>query len=131
MNVAATVTALLGMVNVHGLVVEPPEHEAPVIVQLENAHPEAGVGVTVIGDPTGSEQPLGQFGLTEPEPEATFVVRVCVVADAMKVASRVTALLGMVKVQGLKEEPAEQDAPVTSHSSNWSPDGGFAVTVTD
>lgn len=62
------------MVKAQGLLEEPPEQEAPDKVQLENRQPELGVAVTVTGEPTASEHPLGQFGLTEPEPEATFVV---------------------------------------------------------
>ena len=74
-NVADTVTALFGIVNVHGLLEEPPEHEAPLILQLENFQLVDGVAVTEIDELTCSWQPLGQSGDTEPEPEATFVVR--------------------------------------------------------
>lgn len=76
MKVADTVTALFGIVNWQGLLEEPPEQDAPDIVQLENCQLAEGVAVTEIDEPTPSEQPLGQSGLTEPEPEATFVVRV-------------------------------------------------------
>jgi hypothetical protein len=101
-NVADTVTALLGIENVHGLV----EHEIPVRVdQFENCHPEEGVAVTVIGEPTPSEQPPepGQFGLTEPKPASTPVIRVWVGAS-VNVASRVTAIFGIVKTQGFEEQ---------------------------
>ena len=76
MKVTETVTALFGIVKVHGLLEEPPEHDAPVILQLENVHPEEGVSIMEIDEPTASEQPLGQLGLTDPEPEATLVVKV-------------------------------------------------------
>ena len=76
-KVAETVTPLFGIVKVQGLPNEPLEQDAPVTVQLENTYPEATVAVTETEDPTASEHPLGQFGETEPEPEATFVVKLC------------------------------------------------------
>jgi len=75
-KVAETVTALLGIVKAHGVVEEPLEQDAPIMLQPTNCHPELGVAVTDTRCPTASEQPLGQFGLTEPEPEATFVSKV-------------------------------------------------------
>ena len=81
-NVAETVTALLGIVNVQGLPNEPPEHDAPVTLQLENCQPELGVAVTEIVESADSAQPLGpgQFGITEPDPASTSVAKVCVAA---------------------------------------------------
>jgi hypothetical protein len=70
------VTALFGIVKVHGLLEEPPEQDAPLILQLENCQVAEGVAITEIDDPTRSLQPLGQFGLTEPDPEPTFVANV-------------------------------------------------------
>ena len=77
-KVAETVTALLGIVNVHGLLVEPLEHEAPVTVQLANMYAKAAVAATEIGEPTVSLQPVGpgQLGVTEPEPVLMSVVSV-------------------------------------------------------
>jgi hypothetical protein len=77
-KVADTVTVLFGMVNVHGFDEDPPEQDAPVTVQLEKAQPDEAVAVTLTDEPTASEQPLGQLAETDPEPEATFVVSVCV-----------------------------------------------------
>jgi hypothetical protein len=72
-KVAFNVTALLGIENVQGLV----PHVMPDCVdQVENCHPELGVAVTVIEDPTVSVHPLGQFGLTEPDPASTPVTNV-------------------------------------------------------
>jgi len=76
MKVADSVTALFGIVNSQGLLEEPPAQDAPDMDQLENCQLAEGVAVTDIEEPTSSEQPLGQLGATEPEPEATFVVRV-------------------------------------------------------
>jgi hypothetical protein len=73
--VADTVTALLGIAKVQGLLEEPPEHEPPLTLQLENCQLAEGVAVTEINEPTPSEQPLGQLGETEPEPERTLVVK--------------------------------------------------------
>jgi len=73
---ADIVTALFGMVKVQGLLDGPPEQDAPVMLQLENCQLADGVAATEFDEPTPSRQPLGQFGLTEPEPESTFVVRV-------------------------------------------------------
>ena len=72
-KVAETVTALFGIVKVHGLLETPPEHEAPDSVHLENDEPDEGEAVTEIDDPTFSEHPFGlaQEGLTVPEPERT------------------------------------------------------------
>jgi len=53
---ADTATALLGIVNVHGLLEAPLEHEAPVTDQLENCQPGEGVAVTETVVPTASEQ---------------------------------------------------------------------------
>jgi hypothetical protein len=80
-KVADTVTALLGIVNVQGLLDEPPEQDAPDMVQLENCQLVDGVAVTETGELTAVEQPSGpgQFGLTDPEPEATPVVKIGVV----------------------------------------------------
>ena len=87
-NVTETVTALLGIVNWHGLPVEPPEQEAPDVVQLENCQLAEEVAITEIEEPTASEHSLGQFGETEPEPEATFVVKLCpVVVDETDVVA--------------------------------------------
>jgi hypothetical protein len=69
---------LFGIVNAHGLPVAPPEQDTPLTLQLENFQLLEGVAVTEIDDPTPSEQPLGQFGLTVPEPEVTPVVKACV-----------------------------------------------------
>jgi len=74
--VAETVTGLLGIEKVQGLLEGPPEHDAPVTLQPENCQSAEGVAATEIDEPTPSEQPLGQFGETEPEPEATLVVKV-------------------------------------------------------
>jgi hypothetical protein len=74
-KVAVSVTALAGIVNWQGLLEEPPEQDAPLIVQLEKCQLVEGVAVTGIDEPTSSLQPLGQFGETEPEP-ATLVVKV-------------------------------------------------------
>jgi hypothetical protein len=72
-NVAVNVTGLLGILNVHVAL----EQDTPIWVdQPENCDPEFGVAVTVIEDPTASEQPFGQFGLIEPLPEATLVLRI-------------------------------------------------------
>jgi len=76
-KVADTVTPLLGIVKVHGLLEEPPEQDAPDTVQLENCQLAEGVAITETEEPTAAEHPLGQFGETDPEPEATFVVKVC------------------------------------------------------
>jgi hypothetical protein len=73
---ASNVTAVAGIVKVQGLLEEPPEQEAPDMVQLENCQSAEGVALTEINELTVSEQPLGQLGQTEPEPEETFVVRV-------------------------------------------------------
>lgn len=81
-KVAESVTALSGMVKIHGLLDEPPEHDAPITFQMENCQLEDGFAPTVIEEPTALEQPLAQLGESEPEPEATFVVKVCsVVVD--------------------------------------------------
>lgn len=45
---------------------EPLEHETPLMLQLENSQPELAVAVTVCELPANSEQPLGQLGLTDP-----------------------------------------------------------------
>ncbi len=74
MKVADTVTALSGMEKAQGLLEAPPEHDAPDTAQVENCQLVEGIALTEIEEPTSSEQPLGQLGLTEPEPEATFVV---------------------------------------------------------
>lgn len=76
MKVADTVAALLGMLNVHGFDEAPPEQDAPVTVQLENAHPEVAVAETETDDPTCCWQPLGQLGETEPDPASTLVINV-------------------------------------------------------
>jgi hypothetical protein len=75
-KIAEIVTELCGMVKIQGLLDEPPEQDTPVILQLENCQLAEGVAVTEFDEPTPSGQPLGQFGLTEPEPESTFVVKV-------------------------------------------------------
>jgi hypothetical protein len=70
---AFNVTALFGILKVHGLLDDPPEQDTPALIQPENCQTLLGVGVavTVIGAPTTSEQPeLAQLGLTVPEPEA-------------------------------------------------------------
>jgi len=77
-KVADTVTGLFGMVRAHGLVEEVPEQDAPVALQPENDHPEAGAAVREIDEATASEHPLGQLGVTVPEPDPTFVVKVWV-----------------------------------------------------
>jgi hypothetical protein len=77
-NVAVIVTGLFGIVKAQGLLDDPPEQDAPVTLQPENSQLAEGVTVTEIDEPTASEHPLGQLGETEPEPEATFVVKVCV-----------------------------------------------------
>jgi hypothetical protein len=51
---AVTVTGLLGMVKMHGLLADPLEHEAPVVVHTENAQPGEGVAVTLTCEPTCS-----------------------------------------------------------------------------
>lgn len=68
MNVAASVTVLLGIVNWQGLAEEPPEQEASVIVQLENCHSVEGVAVKLTDEPTGSWHEVGleQLGETDP-----------------------------------------------------------------
>ena len=68
--------------NVHGLVAEPPEQDAPVMLQLENVQPEEAVAVRETNTPTDSEHPLEQSGAIEPEPEATFVVNGSVFGSA-------------------------------------------------
>jgi hypothetical protein len=74
-KVAETVTALFGIVNVHGLLETPPEQEAPDTAHLENDEPEEGVAVIEIDEATSSEHPFGsvQDGLTVPEPELILV----------------------------------------------------------
>ena len=79
LKVADTVTPLLGIVKVQGLLEEPLEQDAPLALQLENCQLVEGVAATEIAEPTPSEQPLGQLGLTDPEPEATFVLKVCII----------------------------------------------------
>jgi hypothetical protein len=74
--VADAVTALLGIVKAQGLLEEPAEQDAPLMPQLENCQLAEDVAVTEIDEPTPSEQPLVHPGEIEPEPEATFVVRV-------------------------------------------------------
>ena len=78
-KVAETVTPLFGIEKVQGLLEAPPEQDAPDTVQLENCQLVLGVAVTEIDDPTPSEQPPEQLGETEPEPEATFVVKVSII----------------------------------------------------
>jgi len=75
-KVAETVTAWLGIEKAHGLVEEPPEQDAPLMLQPENCQLTEGVAETEIGVPTTSAHPLGQLGDTEPDPEATFAVKV-------------------------------------------------------
>ena len=75
-KVAEIVTPLFGIVKVQGLLNEPPEQDAPDTVQPENCQLAEGVAVTEIEEPTASEHPLGQLGLTEPEPEAILLVKV-------------------------------------------------------
>ena len=77
-NVAETVTVLLGIVNWQGLAEDPPEHTLPLTIQPENCHVAEGVAVTDTGEPTSSwhEVGLGQLGETDPWPEATLVVNV-------------------------------------------------------
>jgi hypothetical protein len=75
-KVAMSVTALFGIVNWQGLLEEPPEQEAPDIVQLENCQLAEGVALTEMDEPNSSEQPLGQLGETDPEPETISVVNV-------------------------------------------------------
>jgi hypothetical protein len=77
-KVAETVTGLLGIEKVQGLLEGPPEHDAPVTLQLENCQPELGVACTVCDEPTVSLQPLGlgQFGEMEPDPASTPVTNV-------------------------------------------------------
>jgi hypothetical protein len=76
---ANTVTPLLGILKLQGLPEEPPEQETPLALQLENCQLAEGVAITEIDEPTPSEQPLGQLGLTDPEPAAIFVLKVCVI----------------------------------------------------
>ena len=95
---------------------EPPRQDAPDMVQLENCQLVEGVPVIDIEEPTSSEQPLGQLGETEPEPEATFVVKVWVIG--VKVAKTVTAWLGIEKAHGLVEGPSEQVAPLMFQPEN-------------
>jgi hypothetical protein len=76
MKVAVRVTALFGIVKAQGLLEDPPEQDAPDMIQLENCQLAEGVALTEINEPTPSEQPLGQLGETEPEPETTLVVKV-------------------------------------------------------
>jgi len=76
MKVAEMVTALLGIVNVHGLLVALPEQETFWVVQLESFQPELGFAVTVTVESTLSEHPLEQLGETEPLPEPTTVIKV-------------------------------------------------------
>jgi hypothetical protein len=60
---ASNVTGLLGIMKLHGLL----EQETPCVVdQLANCQPGLGEAVTLMGELTVSEQPFGQFGLTEP-----------------------------------------------------------------
>jgi hypothetical protein len=92
-KIAETVTGLFGMVKAQGLLELPPEHDAPVMLQLENCQLAEGVAVTEIDEPTASEHPLGQFGETDPEPEATFVVKVAVAGLTIKVNVPVTDAL--------------------------------------
>ena len=73
-NVTPKVTALLGMVNWHGLM----EHDIPICVdQVLNTQPEDGVAVTITVLLTFFEQGdvLGQVGEIVPVPESTRVVR--------------------------------------------------------
>jgi hypothetical protein len=63
-------------VKAQGLPEEPAEQDAPLILQLENRQLAEGVALTEIDESTPSLQPLGQLGETEPEPEATVVVKV-------------------------------------------------------
>jgi hypothetical protein len=44
------------MVNLHGLLEESPEQDAPVTLQLEKVHPREGVAVTEIEVPATSGQ---------------------------------------------------------------------------
>jgi hypothetical protein len=74
-KVALTVTGMEGMVKAQGLRLLPPVQEAPVTVQVENTHPGLAVAETEIGAPEPSWQPEGQFGETDPEPDAIVVVR--------------------------------------------------------
>jgi hypothetical protein len=76
MKVTEMVTALLGIVNVHGLLVALPEQETFWVVQLENLQLELGFAVTVTVESIPSEHPLEQLGETEPLPEPTIVVKV-------------------------------------------------------
>ena len=100
MKVAVNVRSLLGIMNVHGLLVGPPEQdtalevvevvmvpqtlgelqptfgEAPFVVAHSlKTHPEAGIAVSLTDEPTRVKQPLEQSGLIDPDP-ATTVVRV-------------------------------------------------------
>ncbi|MGA2462687.1 MAG: hypothetical protein ABSF82_14820 [Candidatus Bathyarchaeia archaeon] len=72
-KVARKTTFPLGIVKTQGSV---EQDTFSAVDQAENHHPEEGVAETVTDEPTASEQPLGQLGLTEPEPDATFVVNV-------------------------------------------------------
>ena len=95
-NVAETVTPLFGIVKVQGLLNEPSEQDAPVTVQLENTYPEATVAVTETEEPIASAHLLGQFGETEPEPEATFVVKLCPVVEVVEVVFVVEVVVEIV-----------------------------------
>ena len=61
--------------KLHGLTLLPLEHDAPVIVHEENTHPAFAVAETEIWAPNASRHPEEQAGETDPEPEATFVVK--------------------------------------------------------
>ena len=67
-----TETGLLGIVNMQGFELSPPEQVAPVMFQPENVQPAAGLAVIFTSCPTGCGQPDGQDGETEPCP--TYVV---------------------------------------------------------
>jgi hypothetical protein len=51
LKLAVTDTALLGILKVHGLLIEPPEHDAPLTVQPAKLYPELAVAETDIESP--------------------------------------------------------------------------------
>jgi len=73
-------------------------------------------------DNVRAEPTVIEFGLRAREVE---------VGGRANVAERVTALLGIEKVQGLLEELPEQDAPDIVQLEKCQPELGVAVTVTE
>ncbi len=124
-----TVTALLGILNVHGLVDDPPLQDAPDIAQPEKRYPDDGDAETETDAPLEYCPELVPLTLP-PVPADTDKVYLFGGSTA-KFAVMLTVLPGIENEQGLLEEPPLHEAPDIDQLEKEYPEEGLPVTEMD